>query len=170
MPNARIAPAVRAFGIPASKVASAVRAKHRAMSEDDALATRVADAMYERDRASKSMGMTILEVRAGFARLAMSVRDDMVNGHDLCHGGFIFTLVDSAFAYACNSRNDSTVALQCSISFSASARLGERLIATAQERVLGGRTGTYDGEVRREDGSVVALFRGTSYRVKGSVI
>jgi acyl-CoA thioesterase len=140
------------------------------MSEENALAARVAEAMFERDRASKSMGMEILEVRPGFAKLAFVVREDMLNGHDLCHGGFIFTLADSAFAFACNSRNDANVALQCSISFSKSARLGERLIATSQERVLGGRTGTYDGEVRGGDGSVIALFRGTSYRVKGHVV
>jgi acyl-CoA thioesterase len=140
------------------------------MSEEDALAARVAEAMFERDRASKLMGMEIVEVRRGFARLALVVREEMLNGHDVCHGGYIFTLADSAFAYACNSGNHSTVALQCSISFSTSARLGDRLIATSQERVLGGRTGTYDGEVRREDGSTVALFRGTSYRLKGHIV
>lgn len=137
------------------------------MNDDDALAARVGAAMFERDRASHGLGMEILDVRAGFARIAFTVREDMLNGHDLCHGGFLFALADTAFAYACNSRNAANVALQCSISFAASARLGERLTATAQERALGGRTGTYDGEVLRADGSLVALFRGTSYRVKG---
>ncbi len=145
-------------------------AEWSAAMDDEALAARVAAAMFERDRAAQATGIEILEVRAGFARLAFTVREDMLNGHDLCHGGFIFTLADTAFAYACNSHNDVNVALQCSISFATAARLGERLFATAQERVLGGRTGTYDGEVSREDGSVVALFRGTSYRIKGTVV
>jgi len=140
------------------------------MEDDDSLAVRVGAAMFGRDRASQSTGMELLEVRPGYARIAFTIREDMLNGHDLAHGGFIFALADSAFAYACNARNDVNVALQCSISFASSARLGERLTATVRERVLGGRTGTYDGEVVREDGSVVALFRGTSYRLKGHVV
>jgi acyl-CoA thioesterase len=140
------------------------------MNDVDALAARVGAAMFDRDRAAHTLGIEILDLRAGFARLAFTVREDMLNGHDVCHGGFLFALADTAFAYACNSHNDSNVALQCSISFSSAARLSERLTASAQERVLGGRTGTYDCEVLRDDGSVVALFRGTSYRVRGSVV
>jgi acyl-CoA thioesterase len=140
------------------------------MDDGDAIARRAATAMYERDRASKTLGIEVIEVRPGFGKVAFTVREDMLNGHDVCHGGFLFTLADTAFAYACNSRNDINLALQCSISFASSARRDERLTATAQERALGGRTGTYDCEVLRDDGSVVALFRGTSYRVKGNVV
>jgi acyl-CoA thioesterase len=125
--------------------------------------------MYARDLALQALGIEIVEIGEGFARAAFTVRADMVNGHAVCHGGLLFTLADSAFAYACNSRNDSTVALQCSISFVAPARVGERIEAVARERTLGGRTGTYDVEVTGPNGSV-ALFRGISYRIKGSVI
>jgi len=145
-------------------------AQNGAGMDDDASPERVAAAMYERDRAAHAMGIELLEVRAGFARLAFNVRDDMLNGYDMCHGGFVFALADTAFAYACNSRNRATVALQCAISYVAPARAGERLIATAQERALGGRTGTYDVEVQRADGTVLAFFRGTSYRVNASVM
>ncbi len=125
--------------------------------------------MYARDLALQALGIEIVEIGEGFARATFTVRADMVNGHDVCHGGLLFTLADSAFAYACNSRNDSTVALQCSISFVAPARVGERIEAVARERTLGGRTGTYDVEVTGPNGSV-ALFRGISYRIKGTVI
>jgi acyl-CoA thioesterase len=135
----------------------------------DELAKRARDAMYARDLALQALGIEIVEIGEGFARATFTVRADMVNGHDVCHGGLLFTLADSAFAYACNSRNDSTVALQCSISFVAPARVGERIEAVARERTLGGRTGTYDVEVTGPNGSV-ALFRGISYRIKGSVI
>jgi len=114
------------------------------------------------------MGIDLLEVRSGFARVAFTVRDDMLNGYETCHGGFLFALADTAFAYACNSHNRPTVALQCTISYAAPARAGERLTATAQERALGGRTGTYDVEVQRVDGTVLAFFRGTSYRVNAA--
>jgi acyl-CoA thioesterase len=134
----------------------------------DELADRARAAMFARDRASRSLGIDIVEVHAGYARAQFVVRDDMLNGLDVCHGGFLFTLADSAFAFACNSRNDSTVALQCSISFSAPARAGERIEAIARERTLGGRTGTYDVEVAGPSGPV-ALFRGVSYRVSGKV-
>ena len=135
----------------------------------DELAKRARDAMYARDLALQALGIEIVEIAEGFARATFTVRADMVNGHDVCHGGLLFTLADSAFAYACNSRNDSTVALQCSISFVAPARVGERIEAVARERTIGGRTGTYDAEVTGPHGSV-ALFRGVSYRIKGSVI
>jgi acyl-CoA thioesterase len=135
----------------------------------DELAKRARDAMYARDLAVQALGIEIVEIGEGFARATFIVRADMVNGHDVCHGGLLFTLADSAFAYACNSRNDSTVALQCSISFVAPARVGERIEAVARERTIGGRTGTYDVEVTGPRGSV-ALFRGVSYRIKGSVI
>ncbi|MDE2418930.1 MAG: hydroxyphenylacetyl-CoA thioesterase PaaI, partial [Burkholderiales bacterium] len=100
----------------------------------------------------------------------MQVRPDMVNGHHICHGGLIFTLADSAFAYACNSYNLNTVASACHIDFLAPAREGDVLEATATERSATGRTGVYDIEVKVQGGKQVALFRGKSYRIKGEVI
>jgi acyl-CoA thioesterase len=140
------------------------------VNEEDALAARVVAAMFDRDRAAKTMGIELHEARAGFARIAFVVREDMLNAHDTCHGGYVFALADAAFAYACNSRNDVCLALQCSISFAGPSQLGARLVATARERALGGRTGTYDVEVTNDAGTVLAFFRGTSYRVSAKVI
>lgn len=126
--------------------------------------------MYARDAAARTLGITIEEVRPGYARLSMIATSAMVNGHDVVHGGFIFALADTAFAYACNSRNEANVALNAAISFTAPGRAGQRLIAIAQERSRAGRTGIYDVEVQREDGATIALFRGTSYRIEGTVI
>jgi acyl-CoA thioesterase len=138
----------------------------------DDLAQACAVAMYARDRAAQAMGITVLEARPGYARLDMTIAETMINGHDIAHGGAIFSLADTAFAYACNSRNEANVALQCSISFTAAARLGERLIAVGEQRSGGtGRTGVYDIAVlRADDEELVALFRGVCYRVKGTVL
>ena len=136
----------------------------------DQLARRAAEAMFARDRASQSLGMAIEEVREGYARLRMTVRADMLNGHGACHGGFIFALADSAFAFSCNSRNRATVAAGADIEYLAPVREGEILVAEGQERSLGGRLGVYDITVRRADGTTVALFRGRSYALKASVI
>ncbi len=141
-----------------------------AAENEAALAARVAAAMFARDRAARMLGIEVSEIEAGRATCTMTVREDMLNGHDICHGGIVFTLADTAFAYACNSRNERTVALQCSISFAAPARAGERLTALAEERVAGGRTGTYDVTVSTTGGTPIALFRGTSYRVSGSLV
>jgi acyl-CoA thioesterase len=130
----------------------------------------VAAAMYARDRASQAMGMRIDGVGPGHARLTMSVRADMLNGHAICHGGFIFTLADSAFAFACNSYNHNTVASGCAIDFVAPAREGDVLCATATERSVSGRTGVYDIEVANQRGETIALFRGKSYRISGNVV
>jgi len=135
-----------------------------------ALAESVAASMYARDVASKSLGMRIVHVEPGFSELTMTVRADMLNGHAICHGGLIFTLADSAFAFACNSYNLSTVASGCAIEFIAPAREGDVLTARARERQLAGRTGIYDVEVANGRGEVVALFRGKSYRIKGHVV
>ncbi len=135
-----------------------------------ALAERVAAAMWERDGASQGLGMRITGVGPGHAELAMTVRADMLNGHAICHGGFIFTLCDSAFAYACNSYNLNTVASGCGIDFLAPAREGDVLTAVAQERSAVGRTGVYDIEVSNQHGERIALFRGKSYRIRGHVI
>lgn len=134
------------------------------------LAERAAEAMFVRDVASQGLGMAIEEVRPGYARLRMTVRPDMLNGHAICHGGFVFTLADSAFAFACNSYNASTVANGCSIEFLAPAREGDELTAVAHERSQVGRSGVYDVEVRNQDGVTIAHFRGKSTRIKGGVV
>jgi acyl-CoA thioesterase len=134
------------------------------------LAERVASAMFSEDRASQMMGMRITRIEPGHAEMTMTVRSDMVNGHDTCHGGFIFTLADSAFAFACNSGNQRTVASGCSIEFVAPAFAGDVLTAIAVERSASGRTGVYDIDVLNQRGEKIAFFRGKSYRIKGSVI
>jgi acyl-CoA thioesterase len=138
--------------------------------EAQALAERVAEGMYSRDRASQALGMKIVRVGPGLAELNMSVRGDMLNGHAICHGGFIFALADSTFAFACNSYNLTTVASGCAIDFMAPAREGDVLTATARERSASGRTGVYDIEVRNQRSETIALFRGKSYRIKGHVV
>jgi acyl-CoA thioesterase len=134
------------------------------------LAERVAARMFDSDRASQSLGMRIESIAPGRAELAMSVRDDMVNGHAICHGGYIFLLADSTFAFACNSYNRNTVAQGCSIDFLAPAHLGDALRARGVERSRTGRTGVYDIEVLNQHGKTVALFRGKSYRIDGQII
>jgi acyl-CoA thioesterase len=139
-------------------------------SDQQRIAERVAAAMFARDAASQSLGMEVKEVRAGYARLTLLVRPDMLNGHAICHGGIVFSLADSAFAFACNSRNQSTVASGCSIDFLAPARSGDELTAEAMERALLGRIGIYDVTVTNQEGKTIALFRGRSYRVTGEVV
>jgi len=126
--------------------------------------------MYSRDRAAQMMGIRIDAIRPGHAILSMKVRPDMLNGHAICHGGFIFTLADTSFAYACNSRNQSTVASACMIDFLAPAKEGETLTAKATEEALAGRTGIYDIVVAAQDGRRIALFRGKSHRIAGEII
>lgn len=140
------------------------------MRDPQALAREVARAMYEADAATRSLGMRMDEVGPGHAALSMRVRADMLNGHGTCHGGFIFSLADSAFAFACNARNVSTVASGCTIDFLAPAREGDVLTAVARERSLAGRTGVYDVTVSNQHGAAVALFRGRSYRIRGQII
>ncbi|MDQ6618654.1 MAG: hydroxyphenylacetyl-CoA thioesterase PaaI [Pseudomonadota bacterium] len=134
------------------------------------VAQRVADAMWSRDRASRALGMKIVAVAPGRAELTMTVREDMLNGHDTCHGGFIFSLADSAFAFACNSYNQVTVASACTIDFLAPVRAGDVLRAQAQEQSLTGRTGVYDILVTNARDERVALFRGKSHRITGHVV
>jgi len=142
------------------------------MIEDGAgaRATRVAEAMFERDRASQALGMRIIGVRPGWARLTMTVRDDMVNGHGLCHGGMVFSLADSAFAFACNSYNDATVAAAASIDYLAAARAGDELTAEAAELWRSRRSGLYEVTVTNQRGERIALFRGRSHRIDGQVL
>jgi acyl-CoA thioesterase len=127
------------------------------------LARRSADAMWAEDATSRGLGMELLDVGPHRARLRMTVRDDMVNGHAIAHGGFVFTLADSAFAFACNSHGVVTVAAGADITFSAPARLGDVLVADAVETDTFGRSGVTDVRVTREsDGALIALFRGRS--------
>jgi acyl-CoA thioesterase len=126
--------------------------------------------MYAADRASRGLGMRIVAIGAGTARLEMTVRDDMLNGHEICHGGFITTLADSAFAYACNSRNQLTVAAGLTVDFLAPVRRGDVLTADAVEVALSGRTGVYDIVVTNQSGARVALVRGRSASLRGTVI
>ena len=139
------------------------------MSDPQCVAEAAARAMYDQDRASQALGMRILAVRPGHARLVMKVREDMVNGHQLCHGGLIFTLADSAFAFACNTYDAVTVASAASVEFLLPAGLGDELIATADERSRSKRTGVYDVAVHNQRGECVALFRGRSHEIGGKV-
>jgi acyl-CoA thioesterase len=134
------------------------------------LAERVVRALYERDAASQALGIEILEVRPAFIKASMRVREDMVNGHDICHGGLIFTLADSAFAFCCNSFNAVTVAAGATIDFLAPARKGDVLFATATQLWRSRRTGLYEIQVANQDGAPIAMFRGRSHQIKGQVV
>ncbi len=125
--------------------------------------------MWGNDVASQDLGMTIEVTKPGRAEARFEVRSNMVNGYDICHGGFIFTLADSAFAFACNTYNRITVAASASIEFVRPARLGDKLLATAAEVHRGGRTGIYDITVTNQDGDVVAIFRGRSHATREPV-
>jgi acyl-CoA thioesterase len=131
-----------------------------------ALAEHVGTGMMAEDEASRALGMRLESIGPGQARLAMTVRRDMLNGFKICHGGFISTLADSAFAFACNSYNELTVAAGIVVDFIAPAQEGDRLTADAREVALAGRTGVYDVTVTNQRGDVVAVLRGRSYRLK----
>jgi acyl-CoA thioesterase len=131
------------------------------------IADHVRDGMFANDRASKALGMRIESMKPGEAVLAMTVRDDMLNGHDICHGGLIATLADSAFAFACNSYDELTVASGFAIDLMAPARLGDVLTAHCRELSRAGRTGVYDADVINQRGERIAVFRGRSYTIKG---
>jgi phenylacetic acid degradation protein PaaD len=133
------------------------------------LARRCAEAMWADDQASQALGMSLDDVGPGMAALSMRIRDDMTNGHGIAHGGFIFALADSAFAFACNSYNVRTVAQSCDIDFIAAARTGDVLTATAAQRHRYGRNGIYDIRVTRDD-DVIAEFRGRSRTIGGAVV
>jgi acyl-CoA thioesterase len=139
-------------------------------NDPQALARLAGKTMYERDQASQALGMTLDDIRPGYARMRMRVREDMLNGHGTCHGGYIFMLADSAFAFACNSHNFNTVGAGCTIDYLAPGRAGDVLVADAVEQALTGKTGVYDVVVTDQDGRKVALFRGKSHRVAGHVV
>lgn len=135
------------------------------------LSRRVGETMFSADVASRdTMGMELLSCEPGRARMRMTVRSLHLNGHQICHGGFIFTLADSTFAFACNSRNQNTVAAGCSIEFLRPAHEGDVLTCEGVEQVLNGRHGIYDMRVTNQSGDTVALFRGKSAQIKGNVI
>lgn len=142
-----------------------------ARTKEQRLAEAVGREMLAQDAASRGLGMVLDEVAPGRASMRMTVRADMVNGHELCHGGLIFTLADSALAYASNAHNRVTVAAAAEIQFVSPARKGETLTAVARERAATGRTGIYDVEVTEQgSGRLVALFRGRTHRVEGAVL
>ena len=137
----------------------------------EALAAKVGETMFAVDVASKdTMGMELLLCAPGHARMRMQVREFHLNGHGICHGGFIFTLADSTFAFACNSHNNNAVAAAASIEFLKSAQLGDVLTSTGVEQVLIGRHGVYDMTVRNQRDEVIALFRGKSAQIAGMVV
>ena len=131
------------------------------------IAERVRDGMLKNDRATRAMGMQVVDISPGRATVTMRVREDMLNGHDTCHGGLISTLADSAFAFACNSHGELTVAASITVDFLAPGRKDDLLTAQAHEVSKSGRTGLYDCEVTNQRGERVAVFRGRSHTMKG---
>ncbi|MBL8543106.1 MAG: hydroxyphenylacetyl-CoA thioesterase PaaI [Hyphomonadaceae bacterium] len=140
------------------------------MNEADKLARRVAETLLQREGTGPAWGIEIVDAREGYSSIRMKVRDDMLNGHRIGHGGMIFALADTAFAYACNSRNENTVAQNASISFLTPAQPGEMLSAEAREVSRAGRSGVYQVSVRGQDGRPIAEFTGLSRTIGGSVI
>ena len=134
------------------------------------IAEQSAAAMWAEDHASRGLGMTLVRIEPGVAVLSMPVTQAMVNGHGLAHGGFIFTLADSAFAFACNSRNQRCVAQNCQITYVAAGKLGMVLTAEARERQRAERSGIYDVTVRDEAGTVIAEFRGHCRSIPGTLV
>lgn len=139
----------------------------RAEPDPDAPISPAAAAMWAEDRASQALGMALLEARPGHARMTMTVRPDMTNGLAICHGGFVFALADSAFAFACNAGNRRTVAQHCAVSFLAPAQAGDRLIAEARLLAEAGRSGIYDVTVATRSGTLLAAFRGHARQIGG---
>jgi acyl-CoA thioesterase len=139
-------------------------------SDPVALARQVADVLYARDNAAQHLGISIEDVGPGYAVLTMTVTAEMLNGHATCHGGMLFSLADTAFAYACNSRNEATVAAGCSIEYLAPAREGDRLTATARETAKTGRQGVYDIAITNDAGEIIATFRGRSASLRKPVM
>jgi acyl-CoA thioesterase len=135
-----------------------------------ALAEATAQAMYTRGNASRFLGMSIVGVAPGHAVVRMDVREEMLNSHDMCHGGFIFALADSAFAFAANSYNIKTVTAGSSIDYLAPATVGDTLTAVAMEQQRSGKTGVYDVTVSKGDGTRIAMFRGKAQQIKGEIL
>lgn len=141
------------------------------MSNDaDILARRIAEHLRESEGTAAVWGIKVEEARVGFTRLSMVLRQDMTNGYGTAHGGMIFALADTAFAYACNSRNNATVAAGASIIYLAPAQVGDTLIAEAREEAHAGRSGAYTVSVTTFEGKVVANFQGQSRTVGGAIL
>lgn len=134
------------------------------------LAQESARLMWAEDSATRHVGMQLLEVTPGRARLSLTVRSEFTNGHGMCHGGYIFMLADSAFAFACNSHNQRAVAASAAIEFIAAAQRGDTLTAECIEQSRGGRSGLYDTRVTDQNGKLIALFRGRSATIRGRFI
>lgn len=134
------------------------------------LAQAVGREMYARDNTAHFLGIQLDAIGPGWARMHLKVRSEMANGHGICHGGIIFTLGDTTFAYSCNSHNHNAVASGCAIDYVAPAHVGDTLYAVGEERAVAGRTGVYDIEITNQDGKRIAYFRGRSYRIKGTVV
>jgi acyl-CoA thioesterase len=140
------------------------------MDAAQAQAEAIAKTLYSRDTAVVALGMTVLQIRPGFARIRMIVRSDMLNSQAICHGGLVFTLADTAFAYACNTQGKVTVAAAASIDFLLPSRAGDELCAEALECSRSKRSGVYDVSVRNQRGELVALFRGRSHQLNDSIL
>lgn len=140
------------------------------MTDVQRLAELCAQAMLAKDEASRSLGMRLEEVRPGSARLRLSVRADMLNGHGMCHGGIVFSLADSAFAVACNTHNAVTVAAAASIDFLAAGALNDELLAEAREIWRSRRSGIYEVTVSNQRAELIALFRGRSHCMGGPIV
>jgi acyl-CoA thioesterase len=134
------------------------------------LAQESARIMWAEDTATRQVGMQLLEVAPGRAKLSLTVRDEFTNGHGMCHGGYIFMLADSAFAFACNSHNQRAVAASAAIEFIAAAQRGDLLTAECAEQSRGGRSGLYDTRVTDQNGRLIALFRGRSATIRGRFV
>jgi acyl-CoA thioesterase len=136
----------------------------------DALARACADAMWADDATSRALGIQLISAEPGHAVLALAVSETMANWHGTCHGGYIYLLADTAFGYACHTRNQRMVAQHCDISYLNPAQRGDRLTAQAVERHRAARSGIYDVTVKREDGLVIAEFRGTARTIEGTLV
>jgi acyl-CoA thioesterase len=134
------------------------------------LAQESARIMWAEDTATRHVGMQLLEVAPGRAKLSLTVREEFTNGHGMCHGGYIFMLADSAFAFACNSHNQRAVAASAAIEFIAAAQRGDLLTAECAEQSRGGRSGLYDTRVTDQNGRLIALFRGRSATIRGRFV
>ena len=137
----------------------------------DELAQAVGEHMFANDTASReTMGMSLIKCKPGYAKMSMEIKALHLNGHQICHGGFIFTLADSTFAFACNSHNKITVAAGCSIEFLRPAHVGDTLMCEAHEQTLIGRHGIYDMKITNQNDDVIAMFRGKSAQITGAVL
>ncbi len=160
--SARIGAESEAFELPASL--------NDGDSDEDRLAEVAARAMWAEDSASRGLGMQLTRVTAGTARLCMTIQPSMTNGHGICHGGYIFLLADSTFAFACNSRNQRCVAAGAEVHFLAAVSTGDLLTAEATEVQRAGRSGIYDIRVNNQRDELVAVFRGRAATIKGQLV